>query len=105
MAEQKTAPTRPQTAEQFFALPIGPAIGCEIYDLTEEDLARGVIQVRGETVVVSGGRPRSLKIPTMPETVVVDYTAEEPLMWCNGDGDYWTLGRYADGGWFRQRKF
>ena len=93
---------RPKTTEQFFALPAGPAFGFEVHELTDEDRTNRFIMVRGERVGVSGN-VQKLSIPVVPEVMVVDYSAEEPLMWRDDDGLYWMLGRYRDGRWFRKR--
>jgi len=93
---------RPKTAQELLALPIGPAFSQEVFDLTEEDWARGFIEFRGLKHAVSRRRAR-LIIPIAPEVVVFASHDKDVMAANDADGEWWSLGRYADGSWFRRQ--
>jgi hypothetical protein len=72
---------RPRTVDQFFALPEGPGFG------------REKRCINGFTVLV----------PVAPEMVAFWSEDEDVISCLDYDGIRWTLGRYADGSWFRHR--
>jgi hypothetical protein len=72
---------RPTTGEEFDALPAGPAIG------------QDRVEIDGKLVTV----------PVMPSVVAFYSSDNEIVSHCDGDGTNWTLGRYADGSWFKRR--
>lgn len=74
---------RPRTREAFLALPEGGGFG------TTERLIDGVLRT----------------IPVMPATVAI-YHSETDIISCVDDnGVRWSIGRYADGRWFKRRNY
>lgn len=93
---------RPLTAKEIAALPEGPAFSLEEHAYTDEDRKNGYIIVRGKRINVVVGCSKVM-IPVAPEVVATYAEEDDPISYVDAKGVGWTLGRYADGRWFRQR--
>ena len=74
--------TRPTTAEELLALPIGPAFG-------------------QRTTTING---KTVNVPIAPHVQAVFHGDDDLVSACDQDGNRWSLGRYASGEWFRSRQ-
>lgn len=94
---------RPRTIAEIAALPIGPTWRTEEHEVTAEDRQRGYKILYGRQINV---RPitQTIRIPLYP-SVISFYSEEHDLLgYTDEAGIQWTLGRYADGQWFRGHK-
>lgn len=98
----ETETQRPHTAEQIAALPEGPMYGFEEHPYTEQDRKNGYITVRGKRINVVVGCSKVMT-PIAPDVVATYADETDVIAYVDADGIGWTLGRYADGRWFRQR--
>jgi hypothetical protein len=73
---------RPRTMEDMVALPEGPEFG-------QMD------------IIVNG---RKVVIPVAPAVMTFWSEEGDPLGYRDADHVHWSLGRYADGRWYRQRR-
>ena len=73
--------TKPRTAEEIAALPIGPTFGTEIRVFD------------GKKVMVPVARP----------VKAIWFEEDEAQAYFDQAGVIWTLGQYDDGRWFRRR--
>jgi hypothetical protein len=71
---------RPQTVEEFAALPVGPIIA--------------------EDRIIDG---QKVTMPVMPKVMAIYHNETDLISYLDDDGSVWTLGRYTDGRWFRWR--
>ena len=92
----------PRTAAEFFALPEGPGFSAIVLTPTAADRARGYMEWRGHRIQVADD-VCTYRIPVMSPVVAIHLDDTTPLGYCDQDGVWWRLGRYADGSWFRQR--
>jgi hypothetical protein len=93
---------RPKTTAEILALPVGPDIGVKTYRYTAEDKSRGYAIVRGKRFDITVGC-NSLMVPVMPD-VIADYVSEDDSLGAvDGHGVAWSVGKYADGSYFKRR--
>lgn len=74
---------RPRTADEFAALPIGPEIGTREKTMPDDS---------------------KVWVPVIRSAMTFFVSHDDPMGYTDADGVFWSLGRYADGSWFRQRK-
>lgn len=94
---------RPRTAEDFWSLPEGPAAGAEFHQYTDADRQRGFIEIHGKRYQVKPAL-KGITMPVLPQVVAFHSEDDEIVAGVHPDGEYWKLGHYADGRWFRQRR-
>jgi hypothetical protein len=73
----KTSTSRPRTAEDIMALPIGPAFS------TVEKIIDG----------------KKVRVPVAPRTKVT-FFGDDDIRACKDGNTWWVIGEYADGSWF-----
>ena len=98
------ADRRPETAVQLLALPEGPAFGMHEHVVTPEERARGCAWVFGRHVTIPPAAAARIRVPVAPDLVAFASEVDDLLAATDPEGQRWTLGRYADGTWFRKRE-
>lgn len=92
------------TAEKIAALPEGPSSGMQEVILTPEESAKGEKTIVGGRSVTFTPGIRSLKLPDPRPTVAIFLDDDDVQSYVDADGIRWSLGRYANGEWFRSRR-
>lgn len=93
---------RPRTAEEMDALPIGPAFGMFLHDVSDADRARGYTLIKGRPCPVTDTQA-AVRMPVAPAVIATWAEDDDIQSYCDTNGERWTLGQYADGRRFRQR--
>lgn len=90
------------TADRIAALPEGQQFGMQKIALTPDESAKGEKLV-GETLVTFRPGVHSLILPEPRPTIAIFLEEDDVQSYVDGAGACWSLGRFADGEWFRQR--
>jgi hypothetical protein len=77
----KTSTSRPRTAEDIMALPVGPAFSFK-------------------DKIIDGKR---WQIPVAPALKASFFGGDDLMAAKAEDGQWWSIGEYADGSWYRHR--
>lgn len=99
-----TLEDRPKSHAEFMALPEGGGFGMWKHQYTADEIARGWMLIGGKRVEVDG-RAKYISIPVEPDTVAFFNEPNDLMIIWDRSGEEdrcWTLGRYADGTWFRR---
>lgn len=95
---------RPASHAEFMALPEGGGFGISTREYTPEEFAQGWVMINDTKHKIADGAKR-ISIPVAPD-VICFFSEPNDLVtvWDqSGEEDRcWTLGRYADGTWFRR---